>query len=71
MVNGDTNVEPNETFAVNLSGNSPGTAIVGAGSGTITNDDAAAAGIPALGGKELALLVFVLAALGFIAARRL
>jgi uncharacterized protein (TIGR03437 family) len=39
---GDTTVEPDETFTVNLSGNSPNSAISDAqGVGTITNDDGA------------------------------
>src|SRR5262245_31867767 len=37
---GDTNVEPSETFFVNLSGATNGTTIgVGSGTGTISNDD--------------------------------
>jgi hypothetical protein len=43
VVNGDTAVEPNETFAVNLSAASGATIADGAGVGTITNDDTAAA----------------------------
>jgi hypothetical protein len=38
-VNGDTAVEPNETFLVNLSGPSGATIADGQGQGTITNDD--------------------------------
>ncbi len=47
QVNGDTAVEPNETFNVNLS-NATGNATIldGTGVGTITNDDAAASAIP-------------------------
>jgi chitinase len=41
-VNGDTTVEPNETFLVNLSSPSGATILDGQGVGTITNDDSAA-----------------------------
>ena len=41
-VNGDTTVEPNETFFVNLSSASGATIADGQGVGTITNDDTAA-----------------------------
>jgi hypothetical protein len=37
---GDTNVEPNETFTVNLSSPSNATIATGTGTGTIVNDDA-------------------------------
>ncbi len=41
-VSGDTSVEPDETFTVNLTGNSPNSTISDAqGVGTITNDDGA------------------------------
>lgn len=39
LVNGDTQVEPNETFAVNLSGATNATIGNGQGTGTIQNDD--------------------------------
>ena len=39
FVNGDTDVEPNETFTVNLSGAVNGTILGGTGTGTIINDD--------------------------------
>jgi hypothetical protein len=39
VVNGDTTVEPNETFLVNLSGPVGATIADGQGQGTITNDD--------------------------------
>jgi Calx-beta domain len=39
QVNGDTTVEPNETFAVNLSNPNNATIADGQGVGTITNDD--------------------------------
>jgi hypothetical protein len=39
---GDTNVEPNETFLVNLSAPTNATIAVGQGTGTIINDDVAA-----------------------------
>ena len=46
-VTGDTTVEPNETFLVNLSGPSGATIADAQGQGTITNDDAApASGLP-------------------------
>ncbi len=38
-VNGDTTVEPNETFTVNLTGAVNGTIVGGVGTGTIINDD--------------------------------
>ncbi len=41
QVNGDTTVEPNETFFVNLTSASGGTILDGQGQGTITNDDGA------------------------------
>ena len=41
-VNGDTTVEPNETFLVNLSSPSGATLADAQGQGTITNDDSAA-----------------------------
>ena len=41
-VNGDTTVEPNETFFVNLSSPSGATIADAQGQGTITNDDSAA-----------------------------
>ncbi len=43
-VNGDTTVESNETFFVNLSGPSGATIADGQGQGTITNDDSAPVG---------------------------
>ncbi len=39
LVNGDTTVEPNETFTVNLSGATNATIISGTGTGTIITDD--------------------------------
>ncbi len=39
LVNGDTTIEPNETFTVNLSGAVNGTILGGVGTGTIINDD--------------------------------
>jgi uncharacterized repeat protein (TIGR01451 family) len=41
QVNGDTSVEPDETFAVNLSNASGATIASGTGTGTIANDDSA------------------------------
>ena len=46
LVNGDTSVEPNETFLVNLSVPVGATIADGQGQGTITNDDAG--GLPAI-----------------------
>ncbi len=40
FVNGDTAVEPTETFTINLSGAVNGTILGGVGTGTIINDDA-------------------------------
>jgi len=42
LVNGDTTVEPDETFTVNLSNPGNATIASGQGTGTITNDDVAA-----------------------------
>ncbi|MEP6924897.1 MAG: FG-GAP-like repeat-containing protein, partial [Pyrinomonadaceae bacterium] len=42
FVSGDTTVEPNETFTVNLSGAVSGTIFGGIGTGTIINDDTCA-----------------------------
>jgi uncharacterized delta-60 repeat protein len=39
LVNGDTTIEPNETFTVNLSGAVNGTILGGVGTGTIITDD--------------------------------
>jgi uncharacterized delta-60 repeat protein len=39
LVNGDTTIEPNETFTVNLSGAVNGTILGGTGTGTIITDD--------------------------------
>jgi len=46
-VNGDTTVESNETFSVNVTGVNGATASDAQGTGTITNDDVAACGDPA------------------------
>jgi hypothetical protein len=43
QVNGDTAVEPNETFSVNLSNSTGATVLDGQGLGTISNDDQAPA----------------------------
>ena len=45
-VQGDTAVEPNETFVVNLSGAVGASLADAQGAGTITNDDSAATGLP-------------------------
>ena len=42
FVNGDTTIEPNETFTVNLSGAVNGTILGGTGTGTIITDDVCA-----------------------------
>jgi hypothetical protein len=71
-INGDTTVEPNETFVVNLSSPSGATIAGGQGQGTITNDDTPP--LPTLsindvsdtegnsGGKSLAFVVTLSAA---------
>ena len=70
-VTGDTAVEPNETFFVNLSNPTNATIATAQGTGTITNDDSAAAPaaqIPTV--SEWALLLLGLA-LGGVALARL
>ena len=73
-VNGDTAVEPNEMFSVNLSAPANATIATGTGTGTIINDDATAPAanlpIPALDPAALMALVALLAALGILHARR-
>jgi CSLREA domain-containing protein len=67
-VNGDTTVEPNETFVVNLSAPVNATLAVSQGVGTILNDDASAATpatvIPTLDPRALILLTLLLALAG-------
>ncbi len=53
-VNGDTAVESNETFFVNLSGASGATIADGQGQGTITNDDTAPVGSLTIGDVSVA-----------------
>jgi hypothetical protein len=64
---GDTTVEPNETFLVNLSAPSNATIATGQGTGTIVNDDGAPPPpniiIPTLSEWGLMLLVLLLAGL--------
>jgi len=69
---GDTTVEPNETFFVNLSSPSNATIATGQGTGTIVNDDGAVASpptdIPTL--SQVSLLVLA-AALAWLAGYRI
>ncbi len=71
-VNGDTTVEPNETFFVNLSSPTNATIAGATGTGTIINDDSApappTASIPTL--SEIFLLLLAVA-LAWLAANRL
>jgi hypothetical protein len=71
---GDTNVEPNETFTVNLSSPSNATIATGTGTGTIVNDDSAPLGpnvvIPTLSEWGLVLLALVLMAVATAQLRR-
>ena len=76
-VNGDTAVEANETFFVNLPGAVNATIAVASGTGTIVNDDAGvppaptpAAVIPTLSQWGLLLLCALMAAGGIAASRR-
>jgi hypothetical protein len=72
-VAGDTTIEPNETFFVNLSAPTNATISAGQGLGTIVNDDVAAANpatvVPALDGRALAALALLLALAGGFALR--
>jgi Calx-beta domain len=71
---GDTVVEPNETFVVNLSGATGATIGRAQGVGTIINDDAAAnpvAPIPTLDPAALLVLIVLLALAGGLAQRRM
>jgi hypothetical protein len=73
-VNGDTGVEGNETFFVNLSGASGATLLRSQAVGTIVNDDAAAPStlpIPALTPAGTAALAVLLALAGGLAYRRM
>jgi Ca2+-binding RTX toxin-like protein len=56
-VNGDTTVEPNETFAVNVSNVSGATVSDGQGQGTILNDDAAPPAAPTCNGQAATVYV--------------
>ena len=75
-VNGDTTVEPNETFLVTLSAPANATLAVAQGTGTIVNDDAVVVApapnvpIPTLNEWSLGLLALMLALFGISAARR-
>jgi CSLREA domain-containing protein len=73
-VNGDTTVEPSETFVVNLTGAVNATIATGTGVGTILNDDIAAAQqnviIPTLGEWALVLLALLLGASAALALHR-
>src|ERR1035437_8119003 len=63
-VNGDTTVEPTETFFVNLSSPTNATIAVAQGTGTITDDDGGAVSIPTLSEWGMMLLGLSLLALG-------
>jgi hypothetical protein len=54
LVNGDTTVEPNETYFVYLSGETNSSIADGEGQGTVTNDDVAVT--PATAAKDLLVL---------------
>jgi len=76
-VNGDTTVEPNETFFVTLSAPTNATLAVAQGTGTILNDDVTApptpsanVPIPTLGEWALIMLALLLAGNAAIALRR-
>ena len=74
-VNGDTAVEPNETFTVTLSGATNATIATATGVGTIVNDDAGVppagnVAIPTLGAWGVALLALLLGALAALPLRR-
>jgi len=73
-VNGDTTVEPNETFVVNLSVPSNATIATAQGTGTIVNDDAGtpavASAIPTLEDWAMVALATLLAASAMHALRR-
>jgi hypothetical protein len=74
LVNGDTLIEPDETFFVNLSGAVGATVASGPGVGTIVNDDGTAprpaVTIPTLGEYALVALAALLAMLAFPLLRR-
>ena len=55
IINGDTTVEPNETFAVNLSAVSGATLADASGQGTIVNDDIAPPVLPTLSIADVAV----------------
>jgi hypothetical protein len=70
---GDTLVEPNRTFFVNLSNATGATIVTAQATGTIVDDDVAAAlpiQVPALAEWALALAVTLLGGIGLIAIRR-
>jgi hypothetical protein len=70
-VNGDTNVEPNETFFVNLTNPTNAAITVPQGTATILDDDnPATATVPALGPLGLALLGLVLGGAAVVAMKR-
>ena len=73
-VNGDTTVEPNETFVVNLSVPTNATIATAQGTGTIVNDDggtpAVASAIPTLEDWAMVALAILLAASAMHALRR-
>jgi hypothetical protein len=69
QVKGDIAIEANETFVVNLTNPVNATIAQPQGTGTITNDDFAAA-IPTLGGLQLALLALLLGTAALFVMRR-
>ena len=73
-VNGDTTVEPNETFTVNLSAPTNASLAAGTGVGTIVNDDSATPSpnvvIPTMSQWGIALLALMLGALAALPLRR-
>ena len=74
QVIGDTAVEPNETFFVNLSGAAGATIADAQGVGTIINDDSpppSVAVIPTLGTPQIIALIVLLALAGWNAQRRI
>jgi hypothetical protein len=66
------NIEPNETFVVNLTSPTNATIAVPQGTGTILDDDgpSAPAAVPAIGTIGLALLGLAMAIAGLIVMRR-
>jgi len=71
VIQGDTDVEPDETFQITLSNPTGATLGTPVGTGTIVNDDGAAvAAVPALSEWAMALLALACATLGLRRVRR-